>query len=489
MLDHPYVPPLNEILQASLLTGVPTSKLTDAVANHTSYVNSNSLSLLVQSQNIKNSYDCMSIKHYYDTAKKTVFIRSNNGSFSNAFSISLAYLLAKYEGARLTYAIKELLKRHKIMSERIEDFESLYRQLSSIHNKMNEYHIHINDEIDPDKLNKILKGFKRKYKIKGDITEEGLIKLSFKNLKVGNELEGYIIYKTLEFYIDVDNMYRIKKIRFTFKSGLVYDTDWRLQTDLYFHPHISFTNICYGNQQNFVNAYIASDDIEMFVDVLYSVVTGYNPGSHNENDDEMNGNQVPYQSVTQISQSLSQLEELWDNITDIENIDQRSKQVLSMQRIYPEGAMSFSPDECPNCGVELSHNDDDDFYYCDNEYCISSGAHLERCPECNSVMTRVWNSENRYYRHFCRNRDCIEGPVRLHHGTSPRCPECDRLIEQYDTESNAFRCNNCGCSITFDFDGNPDITNFVLPEGRVLRRVVGDLAIFNRNRTEEEQPF
>lgn len=119
------------------------------------------------------------------------------------------------------------------------------------------------------------------------------IKFTFKNVKVGNDMEGYIHYKQIDLVLDPFT-FSIKDSRFTFKNFSVKSSEY---LPINFHPHIA-SGICFGNMKEEYNRYISNGYYEFALALIKESVYNYNAES-------------PYVNIITLAKTIKSCERLW----------------------------------------------------------------------------------------------------------------------------------------------------------------------------------
>lgn len=433
MLSQPYIPKPQELMFASLTLGVPIKEVLKESSKRIVYLSPNQFNTL---------YSRLSIRQYvfnhpniragiYALEDKIMIVeRSFEDSYKimayNVPAIACAYMLKKHKiedvlDRGYPLVSRKLSIHFKNMYKMRDAYNSLARAHDNFEYTMSEISLDTS-ELDIDYELKIIKGLKRKYGITGELTSEHII-LVFKNLEVGNDVEGYISYKRLDVRIDRMSL-KINSIRFEFANGFVMDTSWGFGF-YHLHPHISGDgSVCYGNQGTLASAYIKQMNLELYIDVLVETLSGYNAGDDGHN---------PYTSVSNIRRTLSSVESLFSGLEDVSDQRRIAQQIYiavregrRTLRTMGTAVHSLAGGTCHACQRELELSNVLGGYICRNNQCNASVRYEQtiQCPSCHEPMSRIWNYQQLEWTYNCINETCLRGPIRLYEDGSVRCPSC-----------------------------------------------------------------
>lgn len=490
-MEHPYVPRGEILAISSLCLNVPVKNIAEASSEHIMLCSSNMFRNL-QRNSINVSVSNRNISSYtmFITPDKKILLQNheNQGSSSRssrrlyderlATMYCIAFLLEKYgidDIKDMTGSIAGIVYKH------MNIIDSINEQTRRISSNVNEIKYLVQGmsimTFEPKRADKFVKSLKRKYNVLGAI-EGRNIKLTFKKLKVGNDVEGYINYKRLYVYIDKATLHVVRVV-FEFPSGFMFDPHWGITNPFVYHPHISSdcSSVCYGNQSDNINTYMYSNNIEMFIDTLIEVIRGYNPGS---------GGEGPYQSVTRILQSLGDIENLWKGLKDYSNPEEASKTIITQlygqrrqernrRTVMPPGVMSLRLTGCPHCGEDITQNSNGTGYICTNTECHANVMHIEHCS-CGETMSSYWDYHDLSYQYYCTNEDCITGPVNVF-DNRPICPICGEQTSFHSEDDDSwYQCDECS-DVIFDRDRRLESTDFLASTERLRRDGSGNLYV------------
>jgi hypothetical protein len=151
-------------------------------------------------------------------------------------------------------------------------------------------------------------------KIKLEKTDQNII-MNFKQIKVGNDVEGYVSYKNIE--ITFDLRFKLLRTRFYFNK-FMYDTGWEM--DLSMHPHIG-SYVCYGNRADDFNAYLAHHNFPFLLDLIKETVNSYYP-------------ERPFIDIRKLGSRIKAVEKalIGSKLGDCENDEKKSKEIFQFVR-------------------------------------------------------------------------------------------------------------------------------------------------------------
>lgn len=487
MLSQPYVPRTEELMFASLVLNVPMKDILKETANRTSYLSANQFHALYSQLKIRQynfTYPRLNAGIYALNDKIIVAERNFDSPINflpfNATAIACAYMLKKHNIDEIldrAYPMiaKQLSKHLKILYSIREYSISIDRAWEDFRDKMSTIILNL-EPIDINYEFRILKGLKKKYGITAEMDSE-FITFQFKNIEVGNDVEGRISYKRIDVKVKRENL-SVESIEFEFPNGFIYNTGWDVNF-FYLHPHISTSgSICYGNQSTLLKNYISEQNLEMFIDLLVETISGYNAGSSEAQ---------PYTSVTNIRRTLSSIDELFKGIEDLSNrvniVKEIRKAIERGQRTIrtlSTGVQSAGVGRCVSCQGELELSGAFGGFICRNETCISSPRNQEivACPECEWPMNRTWDFQNLRYIYYCNQGDCIEGPLNINHDGTIPCPACGDHLHRDEDDEFYCDCQEDSIFISGDRVLRSDVSEILDEhEGYVFRRRGGFLRL------------
>jgi hypothetical protein len=169
----------------------------------------------------------------------------------------------------------------------------------------------------------------------------------FKDVKSGNDVEGYIKYRSIDIICRED--LRITEVMYNF-NNFSYKSSWRLGLVGHLHPHISVghdsvTTICFGNRDSDAKLYKSSGAYEFFALLLKESVYNYDPSN-------------PYEKVSSIIPKIMVLEK-----------------IASLHKVL---------DEDGNMITNATHPE---------EYAKLLLTHLKKCGVCNQYLLPSLNSK------------------------------------------------------------------------------------------------
>ncbi len=135
----------------------------------------------------------------------------------------------------------------------------------------------------------------KKFRIECTQMENGKIALTWKNVKMGNEKEGYVIYPRI--ILLVDTLFRVHRYIVSFKE-FYYDSDWGI-LEFALHPNMDGDVFNYG--RNYYLEWLDISNYDMMIKGYDSLVREYNDYS--------------CQSPLQISMTYRRLREVWKGMS------------------------------------------------------------------------------------------------------------------------------------------------------------------------------
>jgi hypothetical protein len=196
--------------------------------------------------------------------------------------------------------------------------------------------------------------YAKKMKIKLEKTDQNII-MNFKQIKVGNDVEGYVSYKNIE--ITFDLRFKLLRTRFYFNK-FMFDTKWGI--DLPMHPHIS-SYVCYGNRADDFNAYLAHHNFPFLLDLIKETVNSYYP-------------ERPFIYIKKLGSRIKAVEKalIGSKLGDCENDEKKSKEIFE----FIQGKLTMC-----GCGSYqyLGH--------CTNPNCVHSSEYQEAHPPVQVIVT------------------------------------------------------------------------------------------------------
>ncbi len=213
----------------------------------------------------------------------------------------------------------------------------------------------------------------------------------FKNIKLGNDIEGFIHYKAIEMVYN--NGLYLDDVVFSFNK-FSYRKSWGIPIIGYMHPHINDSQICFGNRDSDAMLYRKTGAYEFFALLLKESINNYNPGS-------------PYEKVTTIINKVMVLEKICNMY---KALDSNGELITKDSNPEEYAKLMFSHiRKCRVCNHFILPNPEhpDQDGVCTNESCTANPNATIECPECSRPMTRgVWDDNWSRYRWECHNVEC-----------------------------------------------------------------------------------
>ncbi|MFA5772936.1 MAG: hypothetical protein WC974_09425 [Thermoplasmata archaeon] len=185
-----------------------------------------------------------------------------------------------------------------------------------------------------------------------DIANKRYIKFTFKRVKVGNEIEGYVSYKSIELILDPVS-FSLKDSIYTFNNFSVKSSEY---LPISFHPHIS-TSICFGNMKDEYSNYIVNGFYDFALALIKESVHNYSSES-------------PYTNIATIAKTVRACERLW-----------------KIEKNQHDNFMQFYG-RCAGCGEGTVLNSDN-IPECNNNHCRGNANASVNCDICGGRMTLV----------------------------------------------------------------------------------------------------
>jgi hypothetical protein len=262
-----------------------------------------------------------------------------------------------------------------------------------------------------DTLNSICK--KRKIGFMQD--DSGNKTFIFRNVVTGNELEGFIKYKSINIVMD-KKMMEVNNIIYVFNDFEIGSESLRT----YLHPHISNIKICKGNRKEDYFLYLANNEYGLLLDLFSEVLNNYNP------------------------------DDAYTNIEKIKNTLWVIKNNLQKSILAPEEqvrlALKFSL-KCKFCGEFLNYNGQ-----CVSPKCPANPNAQIGCPICGFLMERgEWIPRLKKFHYYCKEHKeniCKEcGEINRHKSSCVHshnsCIVCGE--QSYYTINGKYYCSDPEC--------------------------------------------
>ena len=266
--------------------------------------------------------------------------------------------------------------------------------------------------MDSVMFSKACKKYKVGYKRVGELNE-----LTFKKVKIGNDVEGYINYQFVKLYFS--NTFQINRAVYGFNK-FIYDTSWGILTNNAFHPHISSSpRICFGNRDSDWTTYKQVHNYNFLVSLLNETVRGYHSGS-------------PYVNVTTLATTLEVLKKKIAEITALAS--DKSNLNIADYMNYSETLLRTRLATCGHCGGVLGEAmptvvDDDHPSTCRNLSCKACIDYRGNCDSCGQdLISDGWDSSRWNYRWVCGHAACFSSPLHVSENASVEVEEEDIQI-------------------------------------------------------------
>lgn len=277
----------------------------------------------------------------------------------------------------------------KIIIQRIAATQNEIEARINIIRAENEKYDAINIILQLENIDKVMAKICKKLKIKYE-WQDNLHHLTFKNVEVGNQVEGYIKYKSITVF--VNDQFEVKDIVYEF-NGFVYRATWALGIIGNLHPHIDGRDICYGNRSDDHRTYVRMGAMDFSTLLLKESIHCYNPNS-------------PYIKVTDVRTKIDVLEK----IVKMSKIEKDGK-LINYDTDPEEYSKIFYSElrKCPHCFhiLQLEPSDVNATLPCTNSLCEANPIAEISCPVCGIAMVRgLWNTSDRRYDYACQNDTC-----------------------------------------------------------------------------------
>ena len=376
---------MKNIMQASLLSGIKLEELTKCLPR------------MALTERALRTSECIYTVNYSHIA----FYVVNDGTLWKKATTTLredeeiAVIVFNYLATQKNF-VKNSGKFKQIMTDyytQLANISSHYMNIeiavSNIRSQMEKFNsnrFQINTEDVVETFTKVCKKLKISYSF-----VSGLHNLKFKDVKVGNEIEGYINYKSITFVVDDD--FKLRDMIFGF-NGFVVRSSWHLSYLGTLHPHINADpRICFGNRDVDFKTYSTTGNVQFFCLLLKETVSNYSP----EN---------PFIKINDIRNKIKGLEHL----SQIKNVTKDGK--IYEFHTHPEEYSKYVLEgrkACPHCSGFLypSPIDAQASMNCTNPECAANPNAELICSECSTPLTRgVWQIHERKYKYECYNANC-----------------------------------------------------------------------------------
>jgi len=284
----------------------------------------------------------------------------------------------------------------------IDNQFELHNDISDITRYLNNYDEAIKRKMNRSELTifstkdiiKSVKKLKLKYELKKNFGgEKELLRIYFKNVKIGNEIEGYMRYKQIDLYLKPYSLTLVDSV-FTFNHFKLTRSEY---TPIPFHPHIN-SSFCFGNVSDEFNSYISNGFYDFALAIIKETVYHYDA----EN---------PYINISKLRRKIDFCEKMWR-----ETESQRD----NFQRIDLT---------CPACGEMAIRNSNGDIE-CLSQTCKMNPLYVDNCGLCGGARQVVYPlklvSNGRGYMRFCPHCEI-------------KCPYCGHY------HSKSLECGSTNC--------------------------------------------
>lgn len=241
---------------------------------------------------------------------------------------------------------------------------------------------------------------------------ENGIGIEIPNVKVGNEIEGYINYKKVVVKLKMN--LNPDLVEFHFSSFHLSSKDIELLGDYALHPHIRDT-FCFGNRNDDYHLYTMGHNYSFLIDLLVESVKSYNP-------------EGPYISISQIAYNIGVIKKKLNELKEagIDFNSDRATVLRSMWNNLPK---------C-KCGALLDGKN------CTANRCKRNPNAIIGCDRCmsNLIFTGEYCEKMEQYIYKCSNTDCITN--RQHYETTAKCNNCGHSDMMYVYRDEIYcQCN------------------------------------------------
>jgi len=283
----------------------------------------------------------------------------------------------------------------------------IIRHTTSYEAKMMEFSIFASKMVGykPFDINALIKAGK-KYKIEVARAGED-ISFIVRNVRCGNEIEGYLQYKAIQMFMTEKYTFRHTIYYF---NKFMYDTRWGISRVGSLHPHIgSGGSICWGNRVSDVQLYIESRSYAFLLEVLKESLFSYNPGDGDDG--------APFRPVKEISEVIRLLNKLID-IKLSKDGNSSSKEINSSRYFAETIGNSF----CPHCDYITNEEG-----RCVNLRCKGCEKANIKCSKCQQdCVIGDYDEDARMFEWICNNEQCMASPKYPYRVTAPYCRHCGR---------------------------------------------------------------
>lgn len=255
----------------------------------------------------------------------------------------------------------------------------------------------------------------RKYKALAEVIDDKLA-ITFKNVRCGNETEGYIQYKSIQLFLSDGNRQPYRAI-YTF-NNFFWDTEWSL-SQYHFHPHLNAGTLCFGNRMDDYVLYATSRAYSFMIEILKDSVNNYSPDG------------PPYCNVTSIRQRIA----VFSKIIDVNLSKDKHKSLREVNDItrYLDGLLQSN--RCRHCGSLIIDRE------CSHETCNANPHYTSNCGRCGLPLTLGrWLESRHLYERTCNNTNCASSPNYVNRVDTPYCRVCGSL-----TLGDSLQCIVAGC--------------------------------------------
>ncbi len=263
----------------------------------------------------------------------------------------------------------------------------------------------------------------------------------FKNVKSGNDIEGYIKYRGITIICDED--LKSKDVIYDF-NNFSYRNSWQLSLIGNLHPHIATNaNICFGNRGSDAQLYRTSGAYEFYALLLKESVGAYDPQNPYEKISSIIPKILALEKVAEINKVL---DDAGDMITNATHPKEYARLLLTKLK------------KCRCCNGFLVPNPEhpDQESSCITDNCEANPNAEMQCPSCSVPMRRgVWNTQTARYAWECHNEECDSSvqAIERERVRQQRRLEIQRLIDSHFSQTT-FTAKNGHQRTVAIFDGN-----------------------------------
>lgn len=257
----------------------------------------------------------------------------------------------------------------------------------------------------------------RKNKAFAEFTKK-TVNVIIPNVKVGNELEGYLHYKKVVVTLEKKSLC-VQKIKFYFSTFDISSEEIRHMGNTPLHPHI-LGNFCWGNRQTDYELYREAHAYIYLIDVIVESVKSYNP-------------EGPFNSVKQIASNIYEIKKKVDSMRQA-GISFESDKAHNLQVIW-----NALP-KCEKCYHVLPENNE-----CMNNHCKANpNASDINCRRCSHSTAKMeFNEKLNQYLFKCTNSTCLTNLQHIHLDVS--CPACGTNSLFYEIKGRFIDKAYCSC--------------------------------------------